>query len=753
MDQQAEQHNPQDGDQQKRQPTSAACLTPDEAAALCYADVLRSIYDEIYEADFKADTYRELYRGNVRFHLPPENLKLKSAICDIADSLIHPEDQKAFLRLLNAEELQKAESSGREHITQEVRKKCIDGLYRWARFTVFPLRRGHPGQALYMVCVQDIDEQKRAAGLARENELLQRQRLDNLRYKAVVDHTKTLVFEWRGREMAYASPRIAELLAGNYDGRHLFDVWREDGVLYAGDVPAFEACRRQLIQGAYSGEMTVRLRRGDGQFIWCKVSYSSLADSEPGVRYIGTINDVDAITRAQQALRCRAEYDPLTGAYNMQTFFAKAGEQIRERPDLSYFIVRFDVAGFKGINEVFGLEEGNRLLRAIAQQVRESLQAEGEIFARFTADVFAACLCGPPNKILQFIRRITDKLENYKDIFRVKIFFGICPVEQDTPVHVLCDWAYLAQKTVKGSDLVNYAFYDNALRKRIQDESYITDQMYEALENNQFQLYLQPKVEISSGRIVGSEALVRWQHPADGLILPNRFVPLFERNGFIVRLDEYIWELACKTLRLWLDKGYMPSPVSVNVSRLHFNDGNFCNKLLALTDKYRLPRHLLELELTESAFFANEKALIRLMRDLQAAGFIFSMDDFGTGYSSLSTLRDLPFNIVKLDRVFISDGTDNERGSIVARNTITMARQLEMKIVAEGVETLEQALFLLRMGCNCAQGYYYARPVDPEEFEVLCFIQEKAFWVDPSIQEQARLLHLPTGDAAPCREY
>ena len=334
------------------------------------------------------------------------------------------------------------------------------------------------------------------------------------------------------------------------------------------------------------------------------------------------------------------------------------------------------------------------------------------------------------------------------------LFFGICPVEKRrTPVHVLCDWAHLALKTVKGSDLTNYAFYDGELRARLLDENNIKDQMHEALEKGQFVLYLQPKVEISSGRIVGAEALARWQHPTDGLILPGRFVPLFERNGFIVRFDEYIWEQTCKMLRLWLDKGYRPTPVSINVSRMHFNDDRFCGKLLTLTDKYRLPRHLLELELTESAFFESERTLIRVMNDLQEQGFVFSMDDFGTGYSSLSTLRALPFNIVKLDRTFISDGTDNERGQIVARNTVTLARQLKMKIIAEGVETVEQARFLLSIGCNYAQGYYYSRPVDPEEFEVLSFVQEKAFWVDPSLQEEARRLNLPLGLNAPDREY
>ena len=250
-----------------------------------------------------------------------------------------------------------------------------------------------------------------------------------------------------------------------------------------------------------------------------------------------------------------------------------------------------------------------------------------------------------------------------------------------------------------------------ALRERLHGESYITDQMYSALEHKQFRLYLQPKVEMSSGRIVGAESLVRWQHPQDGLILPGRFVPLFERNGFIVRMDEYIWDLTCQNLRMWLDKGYKAMPVSVNVSRLHCNDGTLIDKLVHLTDKYRLPRHLLELELTESAFFDNENALIQCMYELQSRGFVFSMDDFGTGYSSLSSLRDLPFNIVKLDRTFISDGTDNERGQIVARNTIALAKDpVKMAgAMKKGVEAGREAWLAGRM----PKKFYTASPSSP----------------------------------------
>ena len=734
--------------------TQSGGMTPVEAPPEIYlSQALQSIYDDIFLVDFEKNSCRELYHRDGHFAPLPSGLSLADTLRHEIAERIHPDDAQRVTAFFTQESLRQRLTLTPIFASEDVRKKSIAGSYRWVRIIAFPSPE-HGGAQTYIVCTEDIENHRIAAGIAHENERLRRQKLDALRYKAVVDHTRTLVFEWSGTDLTYLSQRIPELLAGEYDGRNPFDVWREDDILYAGDMEIFDTCLARLALGIRSGEVTVRLRRRDGQYIWCKVTYTKLDDGESEERYIGTLNDVDAATRTEQALRLRAEHDPLTGAFNTQTFFEKIDRLIKNRPNEQYCILRFDVAGFKAINESFGLEEGNRLLRGIARLIRQRLIAEKEIFARLTADVFAVCLTGGTERTLQFIQNLSLRLDHYSDTFRVKLFFGICPVENTrTPAHILCDWAYLAQKTVKGSDIVNFAFYDDALRKHLHDESYITDQMYEALEKHQFKLFLQPKVEISSGRIVGAEALVRWQHPTDGLILPGHFIPLFERNGFIVRLDSYIWDQTCQVLRAWLDRKYEPMPISVNMSRLHFNDDDLPNKLVSLMNKYNLPRHMLELELTESAFFANEPRLKRLMNELRSAGFIFSMDDFGTGYSSLSTLRDLPFNVVKLDRAFISDGTSNRRGQIVARNTIALAHDLDMSIVAEGVETKEHARFLLNSGCNCAQGFYYSRPVDTAEFEVLNFVQEKAFWVHPQLKEDAIRLGLPISTEAPIKEY
>ena len=728
-------------------------LAAEAAGEVSYPPDLQSRYFDICLIDFEADVFSSVYHSPAKFAPTDQQLSLSEKLGKDMAELVHPDDAERFACFLTPQALQKSLANTPAFTAQALRIKALDGAYHRVQVVVFPAL-GRGSRQMYLVCTEDLEQPQTADAISHENEVLQRQKLDALRYKAVVDHTRTLVFEWSGKDLTYLSLRIPELLSGNYDGRNPFDVWREDDVLYVGDMEAFDTCLARLALGIRSGEMTIRLRRRDGQYIWCKVTYTKLDDGESNERYIGTLNDVDAATRSEQALRMRAEHDPLTGAYNTQTFFEKIDKLIKSRPNEQYCILRFDVAGFKAINESFGLEEGNRLLRGIARLIRQRLISEKEIFARLTADVFAVCLTGGSERSLQFVQALSLRLDHYSDTFRVKLFFGICPVENPrTPAHILCDWAYLAQKTVKGSDIVNFAFYDDALRKHLHDESYITDQMYEALEKHQFKLFLQPKVEISSGRIVGAEALVRWQHPTDGLILPGRFIPLFERNGFIMRLDAYIWEQTCITLRTWLDKKYDPTPISVNMSRLHFNDDDLPSRLVSLMNKYNLPRHMLELELTESAFFANEPRLVRLMDELRAAGFVFSMDDFGTGYSSLSTLRDLPFSVVKLDRAFISDGTTNQRGQIVARNTIALAHDLDMSIVAEGVETKEHARFLLNSGCNCAQGFYYSRPVDTAEFEVLCFVQEKAFWVHPQLKADAIRLGLPISTEAPIREY
>lgn len=698
-----------------------------------YDHALRNIYDELYELNVTRNAYRIMYHTPGKYVTPPDRGTVTEGVADVAEHMIHPDDKARFLAFFDLEAVRTAAAAGREFLIGEFRKLWMDGRYHWASLTMFPVERTGDGDEVYLVFIMDIDARKQAEDIARQKTALEEQRMADERYRIIVEQTGTMVFEWRrAGDARYLSSDLPERLAGDYDGRDMLRVWQEDEVVHPADRAAFEAFCQSAGTDARP-EMTVRLRTRQGDFLWCKVAMACLRDEQGPYRIIGTINDVDAATRSIQALQYRAEYDTLTGVYNMQTFYDRASQLIRGHPERQYSILRMDIDRFKVINDLYGMEEGDRLLQSIAGILLENM-SEHCVCGRLSGDIFCACVDYSPAEIEGFVRDMTQRLAAYPLTSKLVPSFGICRVDSpDTPINVLCDWASLALKTVKGNVLVYHAYYDETLRKRILDEKKIESEMHEALEQGQFRLYFQPKVFIPTSRIIGSEGLVRWVHPVEGLIPPDRFIPLFEKNGFILRLDEYVWEQACIRLRRWLDQGLSPTPVSVNVSRVHIHDTRLCEKLTKLIAKYRLPPHLLELELTESVFLDNDELLFNTIRTLQKHGFLFSLDDFGAGYSSLNMLKSLPIDIIKIDRGFLGEVVTTPRGKTVIRHTIAMARAMDMQIIAEGVETATQAAFLLDAGCTLAQGFHYSRPVPVADFERMAFGPSTPFPVDPEV--------------------
>ena len=522
----------------------------------------------------------------------------------------------------------------------------------------------------------------------------------------------TFVFCWGGHEPSFCSPGLPNLLAGEYAGRIPLDVWREDKVIHPDDAPALTSCLSAMERGIAYMEGRFRLRCRHGGYVQCVCTFTLV---NAAGRHIGTLRPEEGIGHGN-ALADSGCRDTLTGALAPRVFFERADALLAEGGP--HCILRFSAEELKHINQTRGLDAGDHFLRVLARHVRSLLHPGHELLARMDGESFAVCLMGGLDQGLHFVRTLARLWDNPQKHRRAGLHFGICQaLSAEVPAHVLCDRAGFAQRTVRNSSVRNVAIYDDRLRQRQDNSNYITAHMAGALEQGQFRLFLQPKVFISTGRVVGAEALTRWQHPVDGMIMPDRFVPLFEANGFILRLDTYIWEQTCRALRHWLDKGFDAVPVSVNVSRLHFTQAGLLEQLVSLTDRYGLPRRFLELEITETAFLSRENELQRQMRELHAVGFSLSMDDFGIGYSSLNTLRDLPFNTVKLDKVFVQGESVNDRGRVVARSTIALAQKLGLRVVAEGVETQEQARFLLENGCDCAQGFLYARPMEAHVFE------------------------------------
>ena len=287
------------------------------------------------------------------------------------------------------------------------------------------------------------------------------------------------------------------------------------------------------------------------------------------------------------------------------------------------------------------------------------------------------------------------------------------------PVEMMCDRAVWVVDTIKGIYDQYVAVYDDKIRNILLREQAITDAMETALSEKQFTVYFQPKHSLNDDIMAGAEALVRWIHPEWGFMSPGEFIPLFEKNGFIRKLDEYVWESVCEKLREWKDKGYEIVPVSVNVSRADIYQSDLVKTFCKLIEKYDIEPKYLHLEITESAYTENPEQIISTVEDLRSKGFIIEMDDFGSGYSSLNMLGEMSLDILKLDMKFIRNQMAKPADRSLLKAIVEMAHTLDLKIVAEGVETEKQRDRLKAIMCDYAQGYFYAKPSPSAEYEKL----------------------------------
>lgn len=693
-----------------------------------YTTALSNIYDLVCECNITRDTFNIVHHSKDSVYISQKSGCLSSYIEKCARETLHPDDIEKFIDFFDAQGVWNAHSAGTRYSTAEFRFLCVDKSYRWLAYTQFPLEYDENEDKTFLVIAADIHDRKVAEEIRSKNELLEQQRSADTRYRIVVQQTSTLIFEERyDTNCHFIAPEIPQLFSGTYNDRDILRVWEEDGVIYPDDLPSFQAfAADQQLTGEHR-EVTLRLRQRSGVYLWCRISLTCLFDQQGKLFHrIGTLNDVDETMRATLALHEKAERDPLTGVYNVHTFYYFAAQMMLDFPDEHYSIIQLDVDGFKVLNDLYGMEEGDKLLQVIAAYLQRHMTGHS-LCGRVSADVFCACVNFDVNHILNFVRDLSDMLARYPLPSKILPSVGICRVDNvRTPINVLCDWASMAQKTVKGSAVVFHAFYDDTLRANILREKKLESEMSEALFRGQFQLYLQPKVHIPTGRLIGAEGLARWLHPDEGAISPEEFIPLFEKNGFIIRLDEYIWEQTCIVLRRWLETKRALTPISVNISRMHMHDTRLYEKLVNLVDRYGIPPKLLELELTENIFFDSNLESFKTIDRLRERGFRFSLDDFGAGYSSLNILKSLPVEILKIDRGFLDETVATRRGKTIISSVITLAQSIDMEVIAEGVETAAQAAFLCATGCTAAQGFLYSQPIPVPDFEALPDILPKS---------------------------
>ena len=456
----------------------------------------------------------------------------------------------------------------------------------------------------------------------------------------------------------------------------------------------------------------------ENKTLYLRIFLKKLLDEDGAA--IGAFIDIKNRTQEVndlQAERYRATHDPLTGLYNKEFFYEKVRQRLDEQPEEQFILICSDIGNFKMVNDVFGTECGDRVLIRIARALHEMCKPD-QIYGRIDNDGFALLMKKSDYGEEYFQNVPQSKVYVEKDIeYPIRLYLGVYEiVQKDLPVSVMCDRAKMAIATIKGNYQKRLAYYDEKLRQSVLNEQEIMGELDDAIASGQFHIYLQAQVN-GQGESHGAEALVRWIHPKKGYLPPSAFIDILEKNGAIVRLDRYIWELACQKLREWTDEGREDMYLSVNISPKDFYFIDIYETFTSLVEQYGINPGRLHLEITETSVMTDVQQRIKIIERLQAYGFIVEMDDFGSGYSSLNMLKEIHVNVLKVDMVFLRKTTEMERSRKILRTIVVLAQELGMNTIVEGVETKEQLEFLKSISCDIFQGYYFAKPMEVSQFE------------------------------------
>ncbi|MCM1309342.1 MAG: GGDEF domain-containing phosphodiesterase [Butyrivibrio sp.] len=513
-------------------------------------------------------------------------------------------------------------------------------------------------------------------------------------------------------------------VAKYYDGvfpdgvKRPFDYLASMNMVDSESAPVYRIFRDQIEDGIQNGtdkneaEIVLKMNIFGGAPTLVNLSavFGKASDSRIQYVFVNIRPFTDSEIRNQEIL------STFTSDRNPAIIEKRIHRLIRERQNKKIAFIQFDVEHFKLINDNYSPAVGDRLL-ALISEVLNLMCGDAMPHSRLSADLYMFVMTfDEKDEIIEAIRALESRILGVMDI-DFKLCFGIyIMTDPDMPTRRCGDNAGIARQTVKGNALENIAFFDESSLADMHKVHNIEEDMNSALRDGEFLMFLQPKVSISSGRIIGAEALTRWKHHAKGLISPGDFIPVFEKNGFILKLDRFIWESAARQIRSWLDAGIPPVPISVNVSRTYLKGKETVKELYDIVNKYDIPIGLLQIEITESAESADVERSVELFKE---SGFTMLMDDFGSGYSSLNTLQKTKFDVLKIDRFFLNEFMVSERGRKILGHTISMSKDIGLDIIAEGVETKVQAEFLSECGCDAAQGFLYSKPIDADSFDLM----------------------------------
>ncbi len=714
------------------------------------SDALVGVQSIIWDINLTKNTCIRIKESGINSVMDLRVKDYRRLVDDFTNNVVHPSDIGDFLTLVDAGSLKRAKEYGKEFDIREVRLKNLEGDYDWFTFyTVFPKRKsnkkdikGNEGAIVQndqrvMLVAFNVNESKKASLDAMEAKVkreIMREKsnismemaLNYERHENVNDMIGLLVYEYTvATDSFYLNSSFDDIF--NIDRKNLSGAWAIINALecHESEQVLFEKFIKMVKVSNLAQRVTVRLKNKFGKYTWYTVTIQALRglNNEP-VRYLGTFQNVDSEMKIKMEMEYRADYDSISGVYNSEAFYRRVMEMINVYTDTKFAIFSVDIDKFRLINDTYGIEAGNQLLKTIGV-VLKSLQKEHGCAKRYQADVFSVLV--PYNndqELVEYMSEITTEINKNNQLhIPVSLTFGIYKViDRFLPVRIMCDRARAAKRQLKGSSSAsNYAVYDDKIRLKMREQAEIEEQMELALANHEYVMFLQPQIDVATGKMCGAEALVRWNHPTKGIMVPFQFLELFESNGFIIKLDKYMWKEACKYLADLKKRG-IDVPISVNISRAHIGATDLVKEFTSLVEEYGISPSQLDLEITENVFMDDVHELFEQMSALKQHGFKIHMDDFGSAYSSLNMLRNAPVDALKIDKYFFDEIMTTERGKIIVESSVRMAKQLGLVTIAEGIERIEQLEFLRIIGCDIVQGYYFSRPISIDDFEV--FMEE-----------------------------
>jgi len=507
------------------------------------------------------------------------------------------------------------------------------------------------------------------------------------------------------------SSGLSKLLGGSGSGGSFYELMERAGGIDREERRRLDAVLEDMAARTEPAvcQIQFRLRDARGRQVYDQVELSA---ADPQRQIVLTFR----AGTPEDAAAYGCVLNRLTGLMTREAFLKRlAGPEI-----VSGAVIYFDVQRFKVINSLFGMSEGDRLLSHIALCIRANL-GERDFACQLNADRFAFYLDGNRQQAERCINILFDDIAAFGLPFEILCNAGIYLLEDEKPAaDKILDCAIMAQDQVKGSFTRRYSYFTKALWENLMGDHEITGMMRKALRDREFLVYYQPQYNHSTGMMVGAEALSRWRSPEKGLIPPGQFIPVFEKSGFITQLDEYVFEEVCAFLRRCLDCGLSVVPISVNLTRYDLFAPGFLDKLADIRDRYGVPAKYVRVEITESSALGSSHFINKALAKLHSHGFTVEMDDFGSGYSSLNILKDIDFDIIKLDMSFFEkEQAPTGRAGTILSSVVRMINWLQLPLIVEGVEAAEQADFLRSIGCDHIQGFLYSRPLPEAEFEKL----------------------------------